>query len=182
MTVSNKTYNNVVNTLCNLGNNHLQIGAISVGDIYDINLAKMEKFPLMHINPVNVETGQSQLTYNFQIFIMDRVTKKEDWESQQQSVLRKLIKTESNEQDVWNQTLSISTDIISMLRHSLQASLFSVSNINDMLYHTEGEFVLEPFQERFDNMLCGWVFYVGIMTKNNFDACTIPVTSLGSGF
>ena len=25
MTVSNKTYNNVVNTLCNLGNNHYQI-------------------------------------------------------------------------------------------------------------------------------------------------------------
>ena len=63
--VNNKTYNNVVNTLLRLGEYHEQISTTSVGDIYDINLEKMEKFPLMHVNPTSVETGDSQLTYNF---------------------------------------------------------------------------------------------------------------------
>ncbi len=51
MAVSNKTYNNVINTLCRLGEYHKQISTVSVGDIYDINLEKLEKFPLLHINP-----------------------------------------------------------------------------------------------------------------------------------
>jgi transcription initiation factor TFIID subunit TAF12 len=51
MAVSNKTYNNVVNFICRLGQYHEQISTISVGDIFDINLEKMEKLPLLHIDP-----------------------------------------------------------------------------------------------------------------------------------
>ena len=65
MPVNNKTYNNVINTLCRLGEYHYQISTVSVGDIFDINLEKMEKLPLLHINPVNVTTGDSELIYNF---------------------------------------------------------------------------------------------------------------------
>jgi hypothetical protein len=65
--VNNKTYNNVVNTLLRLAENHRQIHTTSVGDIFDIDLSKVTKFPLLHINPTSVSTGDSQLTYNFQI-------------------------------------------------------------------------------------------------------------------
>jgi hypothetical protein len=56
--VSNKTYNNVVNFLCRIGQYHGQIASVSVGDIYDINLEN-QKFPLLHINPTSVQTGDS---------------------------------------------------------------------------------------------------------------------------
>ena len=69
MAVRNKTYNNVVNFLLRLGEYHDQISTTSVGDIWEINLEKMQKMPLLHINPTSVVTGDSQLTYNFQIFI-----------------------------------------------------------------------------------------------------------------
>ena len=101
--VNNKTYNNVVNTLLRLGQYHDQISTTSVGDIYDINLEKMEKFPLMHINPTSVNTGDSQLTYNFQIFIMDMVSEKSDWQNKQHELLTKLVDRENNEQEVQNQ-------------------------------------------------------------------------------
>ena len=81
--VNNKTYNNVVNTLLRIGQYHSQISTTSVGDIYDLNLEKMEKFPIMHINPTSVTTGDSQLTYNFQIFVMDLVSEKSDWQTKQ---------------------------------------------------------------------------------------------------
>ena len=38
MAIVNKTYNNVVGTLCRLGEYHQQITTVSVGDIFDINL------------------------------------------------------------------------------------------------------------------------------------------------
>ena len=109
--VGNKTYNNVINTLLRVGEFHNQINTTSVGDIWDVDLEKNTKFPLMHINPVNVVTGDSQLTYNFQIFVMDMVAEKSDWTDNRGKLMTnndnftKLVKTLSNEQDVFNETL-----------------------------------------------------------------------------
>jgi len=181
--VNNKTYNNVVNTLLRLGEYHQQISTTSVGDIYDINLEKMQKFPLLHINPVNVSTGDSQLIYNFQIFIMDMVSEKEDWTKNNASAnFPKLYKTLSNEQDVFNEVLQICTDFIGMLRHSEQQSLQGTNDINAPIYFTQDQFTIEPFQERFDNLCCGWVFNIGVLVQNDFSTCTIPVTSEGAGY
>ena len=182
MAVSNKTYNNVINTLCRLGEYHQQISTVSVGDIYDINLEKMEKFPLLHINPLNAATGDSELVYNFQIFIMDMVSEKNDWKTKQQTELTKLVNTKNNEQEVWNQTLEIATDFIGMLRHSSRQSLEGVNDINAPIYFTQDQFTIEPFQERFDNLCCGWVFQIGVKVMNDFDTCNIPVLNQGAGY
>jgi len=118
--VHNKTYNNVINRLLRLAELHQQISTTSVGDIWKINLEKMQKFPLLHINPVDVQTGESTLTYNFQIFVMDLVSEKEDWTTNNTNdTFSKLVKDLSNEQDVFNETLQICTDFIGMLRHSI---------------------------------------------------------------
>jgi hypothetical protein len=161
---------------------HEQISTVSVGDIFDINLEKMEKMPLLHINPTSVATGDSELVYNFQLFICDLVSEKEDWQTYQAEQLTKLLDTKNNEQEVWNQTLDICTDFIAMLRHSAQQSLSGVNDINAPLYFTQDQFSIEPFQERFDNLLCGWTFTIGIKVMNDFDACAVPLdTRLGSG-
>jgi hypothetical protein len=175
--IANKTYNNVINTLKNIGENHLQIATVTTGDIFDIDLAKNTKFALMHINPESVTTGDSELIYNFQIFVMDMVAEKENWTDANFQSANQL----SNSQEVLSDTLQISIDIISMLRHSIQQSAQDVDDINEPLYFTEGQFTLEPFTERFDNELTGWVFSIGVITPNNFDACTIPVKSRGEG-
>ena len=185
MPISNKSYNNVVYTLCRLGEKHEQLSTVSVGDIFDINLEKMEKMPLLHINPTSVTTGDSELVYNFQLFICDLVSEKEDWQVTNAQALTKLINTKNNEQEVWNQTLDICTDFIAMLRHSAQQSLNGVSDINSPLYFTDDQFTIEPFQERFDNLLCGWTFTIGIKVMNDFDACAIPLdvrTGTGAGY
>ena len=180
--VNNKSYNNVVNTLLRLGEYHDQISTTSVGDIYDINLEKMEKFPLMHVNPTSVETGDSQLTYNFQVFIMDMVSEKSDWQTKQHELLTKLVDRENNEQEVFNQTLEICTDIIGMLRHSSRQSLLGVNDINEPIYFTQDQFTIEPFQERFDNLCCGYVFNIGVLVQNDFQTCNIPVNPRGAGY
>ena len=183
MAVSDKTYNNVVNTLLRLGEYHEQISTTSVGDIWEVNLEKMEKFPLLHINPTSVVTGDSQLTYNFQIFVMDMVSEKEDWtKNNAQANFTKLYKTLGNEQDVFNETLQICTDCIGMLRHSERQSLEGVNDINQPIYFTQDQFTIEPFKERFDNLCCGYVFQVGILVQNDFQTCDIPVTELGAGY
>ena len=189
--VKNKTYNNVVNTLLRLGEYHRQIKSTSVGDIFDIDLSKETKFPLLHLNPTSVTTGDSQLTYNFQIFVMDMVTEKENWKTNRSDMMEdgnqelnfaKLYKTLSNEQDVFNEALQICTDFIGMLRHSSRQSEFGVNDINFPLYFTQDQFTLEPFSERFDNLCCGWVFNIGVLVQNDFQTCDIPLTTKGAGY
>jgi hypothetical protein len=181
--VKNKTYNNVVNTLLRLGEYHEQISTTSVGDIFDIDLEKNTKFPLLHINPTNVSTGDSQLTYNFQVFVMDMVTEKTEWtENNASANFPKLVKTLSNEQDVLNEMLQVCTDFIGMLRHSSRQSLEGVNDINEPIYFTQDQFTLEPFSERFDNLCCGFVFNIGVLVQNDFQTCDIPVQTEGAGY
>ena len=187
--VSNKTYNNVVNTLLRMAEYHKNISTTSVGDIWSINIEKMQKFALLHINTISVQTSDATLTYNFQIFIMDMVDEKADWTKNNadsrytgETNFSKLYKTLSNEQDVYNETLRIATDFIGMLRHSKQQSAFGVNDINEPLYFTEDQFNLEPFQERFDNLCCGWVFNLGVLVKNDFQTCNIPVSDYGAAY
>jgi len=162
---------------------HEQIFSTSVGDIWSINIEKMEKFALLHINPISVTTGDSTLTYNFQIFIMDMVDERANWtENNADANFSKLYKTLGNEQDVYNETLQIATDFIGMLRHSIQQSLGGVGDINAPIYFTDDQFTIEPFQERFDNLCCGWVFQIGVLVQNDFQTCDIPAKSVGTGY
>ena len=155
--VNNKTYNNVINTLKNLGNTHFQISTTTVGDIFDIDLEKNTKYPLMHLNPVNVQTRRTELVYNFQVFIMDLVEP-----------------DASNEQEVYSDVLQICIDIISILSNSEFQAQLSL-DINAPVYFAEGDFTLEPFKERFDQSVTGWVFNLGVTVQNSFQSCEVPM-------
>jgi hypothetical protein len=170
--IANKTYNNVIDTLKQLGIEHEQIATTTTGDIWKIDLAKNTLFPLFHINPVNVTTGQSELTYNFQLFVMDAVTEKDNWTEANFQSADYL----SNEQEVMSSCLQICVDIIGMMRHSKwQSADLTTLDIDEPVYFTDGEYTLEPFQERFDDLLTGWVFSIGIVVQNDFQTCIIPV-------
>tara|TARA_R100001244_G_scaffold47266_1_gene42029 strand:- start:309 stop:842 length:534 start_codon:yes stop_codon:yes gene_type:complete len=175
--IGNKTYNNVVNTLKNIGSQHHQITTVTTGDIFDIDLAKNTKFPLMHINPVNVTTADFGLMYSFQIFIMDLVSEKDNWTVSNLQSANNL----SNEQEVLSETLQISVDIISMLSNGINQSITGVNDIDQPKYFIEGQQTLEPFTERFDNLLTGWVFSLDILVDNDYDACAAPATQRGAG-
>jgi hypothetical protein len=69
-----------------------------------------------------------------------------------------------------------------MLRHSSRQSIAGVDDINFPIYFTQDQFTIEPFQERFDNLLCGYTFQIGIKVMNDFDTCIIPVTDAGAGY
>ena len=156
--VNNKTYNNVIDTLKNLGTNHLQISTTTVGDIFDIDLEKNTLYPLMHLNPVNVTTRRTELVYNFQVFIMDLVEP-----------------DGSNEQEVYSDVLQICIDIIGILSNSKWQAQLAL-DINAPVYFAEGDFTLEPFKERFDQSVTGWVFNLGVTVQNSFQTCDVPMT------
>ena len=156
MAINNKTYNNLIMTLKELGSKHHQISTTTTGDIYDIDLENT-KYPLMHINPVNVTTRRTEVVYNFQIFVMDLVDD-----------------DNANEQDVYSDVLQTCIDIIAILSNSKWQSQLTL-DLDAPVYFAEGNFTLEPFTERFNNAVSGWVFQLPITVENDFQSCDIPM-------
>jgi hypothetical protein len=171
--IINKTYNNIINTLKNVGAVHKHLTTTTTGDIHDIDLSKNTLFPLMHINPVGVATKRATIDYTFQIFVMDLVSQDADWTEQNIQSAAFL----NNEQEVLSSTLQTSIDIVSMFRNSIYQSSQQDSDINAPIIFAEEEFNLEPFTERFDNLLTGWVFQITLNADNNYQSCNIPLKS-----
>jgi len=155
--VNDKTYNNLIDTLKGLANNHFQIKTVTDGDIFEIDLEKNTLFPLMHINPVNVIASKSQFTFNFQIFIMDLVEP-----------------DESNEQEVLSDCLSICTDIIATFKHGESLFKFNAEHGEEERYFVDNDFTIEPFTERFDNAVSGWTFTIPIIVEQDYNSCNVP--------
>jgi len=153
-----KSYNNVIDTLSCVGEQHLNIQSVTSGDIWEIDLEKNTLFPLFHINPVNVTVGMNTRTFNFQLFVMDLVEP-----------------DESNEQEVLSDCLEIMNDIIAIYKHGEILYSYDAAAGEEQRYFIDNDFTIEPFTERFDNAVTGWVMSFAITVENELNSCNIPI-------
>ena len=153
-----KSYNNVLDTLKCVGEQHLNIHSVTSGDIWEIDLEKNTLYPLFHINPVNVTVGQNIRSFNFQLFIMDLVEP-----------------DESNEQEVLSDCLEIMNDIIAIYKHGEILYGYDAAHGQEPRYFIDNDFTIEPFTERFDNSVTGWVMSFAIIVENELNSCNIPI-------
>jgi len=153
-----KSYNNVIDTLSCVGEQHLNIQSVTSGDIWEIDLEKNTLFPLFHINPVNVSVGMNTRTFNFQLFVMDLVEP-----------------DESNEQEVLSDCLEIMNDIIAIYKHGEILYSYDAAAGEEQRYFIDNDFTIEPFTERFDNAVTGWVMSFAITVENELNSCNIPI-------
>ena len=145
----NKTYNNVIDTLACISQAHGFVHTVSTGDIENIDTSGIVKYPLVHIVPTSVSADTGALTFNFNILAMDLVQN-----------------DESNEQEVLSDTLIILTDILAEFKNGKKL----VDNLGDYMQE-DNEFSLEPFTERFDNVVSGWNCTYSITLPHNYGAC-----------
>ena len=153
-----KSYNNVIDTLKCVGEQHLNIHSVTSGDIWEIDLEKNTLYPLFHINPVNVTVGQNIRSFNFQLFIMDLVEP-----------------DESNEQEVLSDCLEIMNDIIAVYKQGEILYAYDAAAGEEQRYFIDNDFTIEPFTERFDNAVTGWVMSFAITVENELNSCNIPI-------
>ena len=131
------------------------VNTVTHGSLDDIDLNKQTIFPLSHIIVNNCTVNEPTLTFNISIMAMDVVDES------------KLAPTDDfigndNEQDVLNTQLDVLTRVISLLqRGTLYTDLFQV----------DGSVNCEPFVDRFENKLAGWVATFDVIIKNDMTVC-----------
>tara|TARA_R100001440_G_scaffold75290_1_gene102124 strand:+ start:74 stop:529 length:456 start_codon:yes stop_codon:yes gene_type:complete len=131
------------------------VNTVTYGSLDDVDLNKQTIFPLSHIivNNCNVDSGV--LTFNISVLAMDIVDES------------KLETTDNfvgndNEQDVLNTQLAILNRLIALLK---RGTLYTDK------YQVEGTVGCEPFVDRFENKLAGWVATFDVIIQNDMTIC-----------
>ena len=156
MAIRYKTYSNTLDTLVCLLESHKQIESVTTGDIWDIDLEKNTKYPLAHVNIGNIDLAMSQKSFNFQVFIMD-------------------ISDEDNQQYVLNDTMQIMSDLIALLKHGENTYTYNAQHGEEPRYFIDDNFTFEPFTERFDNTVSGFVCDIAVIIESVLDSCDVPI-------
>ena len=131
------------------------VNTVTYGSLDDVDLNKQTIFPLSHIivNNCNVDSGV--LTFNISELAMHIVDES------------KLETTDNfvgndNEQDVLNTQLAILNRLIALLQ---RGTLYTDK------YQVEGTVGCEPFVDRFENKLAGWVATFDVIIQNDMTIC-----------
>lgn len=132
------------------------VNTITFGSLDDVDLSKQSIFPLAHLIVNSTSVGTKTLRYNISILAMDIVdiSKKQTTD---------VFTGNDNEQDVFNTQLALITRLVNKLQ---RGDLYS------NLYQVEGEVSCEPFVDRFENKLAGWVATFDVLVQNDMTICS----------
>jgi hypothetical protein len=131
------------------------VNSVTQGDIFQVDLNKQTIFPLTHIM-VNSSSLQSNTqTFNVSVIAMDivDVSKVEPLNT---------FEDRDNELDVLNTQHHVLNRCYQQMLHG---------NLWDLQFAVAGEPSLEPFTERFENLLAGWTMTFDVTIPNDMTIC-----------
>ena len=130
------------------------VNTVTEGDIFEVDLLKQTIFPLSHVM-VNSGTVSSRVVqFNISIIFADIVDKTADITSDN-------FRGNDNEQDVKNTQLAVALRFLAQLERGEDTKSYQLT----------GNPSLEPFTERFENYLAGWVLTFDVDVPNTMTKC-----------
>ena len=149
------TLNNVVQSLNDIADNHLQINHFFFGEEWDFASSGVVNTTAMItvLEPATFENGT--LTHSFKIYIGDLVHK-----------------NLSNKSEVLSDCLLIALDVIGTLQNPTY----------DWVLANKGSITLNDFEDSFDCELYGYWFQVKLKVSSPYDRCAIPVTTTAGDY
>ncbi|MEJ6792009.1 MAG: hypothetical protein QNK89_04550 [Lacinutrix sp.] len=133
----------------------VNVNTVTEGDITQVNLNKQDIFPLSHIIVNNVSENGQILTFNLSVMAMDIV-------DVSKSKTIDIFRGNDNEQDVLNTQLAVLNKFLQRMRSG---------NLHFDAYQLDSSANIEPFRDRFENQVAGWVATFSLVVMNNIDAC-----------
>ena len=135
--------------------NYENVNTVTTGDITKIDLSKQTIYPLSHILVNNVSQEDQVLRFNISVFCMDIVDVSKD------ETINTFVGN-NNEHDVLNTQLAVINKLIETLRSG---------TLYQSKYQLDGVVSCEPFYDRFENEVAGWVGTMDILIDNDINIC-----------
>ena len=131
------------------------VNTVTYGSLDDIDLNKQTIFPLSHILVNNCSVANNTLTFNISVLAMDVV-------DESKAEVSDDFVGNDNEQDVLNTQLAVLNRLISILQRG---------DVYSDKYQVVGAVGCEPFVDRFENKLAGWVATFDVVVENDMTVC-----------
>ena len=131
------------------------VNTVTYGSLDDVDLNKQTIFPLSHLIVNNCSVANNTLTFNISVLAMDIVDEsKEEVEDN--------FVGNDNEQDVMNTQLAVLNRLIAILQRG---------DVYTDKFQVVGAVGCEPFVDRFENKLAGWVATFDVVVENDMTIC-----------
>ena len=131
------------------------VNTVTYGSLDDVDLNKQTIFPLSHLIVNNCSVANNTLTFNISVLAMDVVDEsKEEVEDD--------FVGNDNEQDVMNTQLAVLNRLIAILQRG---------DVYTDKFQVVGAVGCEPFVDRFENKLAGWVATFDVIVENDMTIC-----------
>ena len=132
------------------------ITTVSVGDITEVDLDKQTIFPLAHIVVGNASFVNQVINYNISIIIMDIVHSD----------------TTTDEPEIYkNDNLLYVQNTMLNIGNHITDKLTNGSLYDGNLFVERSSVNAEPFKDKFENLMAGWIFDFTLTVRNNIDRC-----------
>lgn len=145
--VNKVTYYQIIQDLKGLSQAHEQINSFGFGDINQLTM--------------DIETKQSPIYTKLYVVPSDTVLDQNQLTYNFQIIVADRLKDDySNQRDVMNDTLEIMKDVFTFLYLSE--------------YESEWDATVEPFLERFEDVLAGWTMSLTLTQPFDYNRCNVP--------
>jgi len=131
------------------------VNTVTYGSLDDVDLNKQTIFPLSHLIVNNCNVANNTLTFNISVLAMDVV-------DESKAEVEDEFVGNDNEQDVLNTQLAILNRLIAILQRG---------DVYTDKYQVIGAVGCEPFVDRFENKLAGWVATFDVVVENDMTIC-----------
>lgn len=131
------------------------VNTVTYGSLDDVDLNKQTIFPLSHLIVNNCNVANNTLTFNISVLAMDVV-------DESKAEVEDDFIGNDNEQDVLNTQLAVLNRLIAILQRG---------DVYTDKYQVVGAVGCEPFVDRFENKLAGWVATFDVVVENDMTIC-----------
>lgn len=152
-------YYNVLEYFKTIMDNHPSIDQVSQGDFYGVDGQEYPYYPVGNVNILGADFDTKNTDYTIQLVIADKLKLKNNESEPRTNEQFVPFSTWDDVVDIHANTLAILNDLLSFTQYSVQA-FDIIGTINN-----------EPFTDRFNNGLAGWVSTFTLRTHNDRPRC-----------
>ena len=178
----NVTYKYIIDLFDTLAGKHKSINSFNCGfmDEADIKKLGLKDYPILYAEPLTADFDAGVLTYNFNIYLMDRISN--EIGENDATAASGGAEFRIGRIDAFSELLEIMHDLINQFKQQLHPKswvgyYYGTSTTKKLSIDLELPITAEPFTARFDNELTGWSATFQIQVNNTSNLCIIPQTA-----
>lgn len=161
-------YYNVLDYFKTIMENHPSITGVSQGGIDQIDDRQFPFYPIGNVTILGADFNEKNTEYSIQLIVADKVKLKNNESVGPTNIDTIPFYSTDDEVDIHANTLAILNDLLSYTQYSVQS------------FEIIGTITNEPFADRFNNGLAGWVSTFTLSTHNNRPRCLFDLYPSGS--